>query len=64
MKWRCGSRDRRIAPSGLIGCLPTPAALYQQSEKGIRRAASALTTWWTAVTAMSSSRDVDVTQPR
>ncbi|MCH9270957.1 hypothetical protein [Pantoea ananatis] len=45
MKWRCGSRDRRIAPSGLIGCLPTPAALYQQSEKGIRRAASALTTW-------------------
>ncbi|MDJ0030871.1 hypothetical protein [Pantoea ananatis] len=45
MKWRYGSRDWRIAPSGLIGCLPTPTALYQQSAKGIRRAASALTTW-------------------
>ncbi|WP_158541450.1 hypothetical protein [Pantoea ananatis] len=45
MKWRCGNRDRRIAPSGLIGCFPTPTALYQQSEKGIRRAARALTTW-------------------
>ncbi|NCU06880.1 hypothetical protein [Pantoea ananatis] len=45
MKWRYGSRDRRIAPSGLVGCLLNPTALYQQSEKGIRRAARALTTW-------------------